>query len=240
MKFQENMYIGPNKDFLILSIDYVENKKTFGTVICPLCNNSFQWYLSDINTGKKKNCGCKKNYHYNDITNQVFNNLLVLERAQRDNVNNNHGQRALWLIQCQDCHQTLKMDLHSLKRGDHQPCPNLRGSFSKGETKIIQLLQELNISYETQKTFNTCRFLDSNAMARFDFYLPQYNILIEYNGEQHYGFTGSGWNTQETYETTVRHDEYKKKWCEENDFRLIVIPYTDLPILNKEYLSALL
>jgi hypothetical protein len=240
MKFQKNMYIGPNKDFLILSIDYVENKKTFGTVVCPLCNNHFQWYLSDINTGKKKNCGCKKNYHYNDISNQTFNNLLVLERVQRDNVSNNHGQRALWLVQCQDCNQMLKMDLHSLKRGDHQPCPNLKGSFSKGETKIIQLLQELNIFYETQKTFNSCRFLDSNAMARFDFYLPQYNLLIEYNGEQHYYFTDSGWNTQEAYETTVRHDQYKKQWCEENNIRLITIPYTDLPVLNKEYLSALL
>lgn len=239
-KFKENNLIGPEQNFLIKSIDFIENGKTYGTVICPLCNNTFQWYLSDINRGKKKNCGCKKNYHFNDITNQEFNNLLVLERAQRDNVVNNHCQRALWLVKCQDCEQILKMDLHSLKRGDHQPCPNIRGSFSKGETKIIQLLQELNISFETQKTFNTCRFLDTNAMAKFDFYLPQQNLLIEFNGEQHYFFTNSGWNTEETFNITTSHDEYKRQWCNKNNIRLVIIPYTDLSILNKEYILNIL
>ena len=27
-----------------------------------------------------------------------------------------------------------------------------------------------------------CKFLDTNALAKFDFYLPDYNILIEYDG----------------------------------------------------------
>ena len=95
-KFKENSLIGPERNFLIKTIDYIENGKTYGTVVCPLCNNEFQWYLSDVNRGKKKNCGCQKNYRFNNIANQEFNNLLVLERTERDNVVSNHAQRALW------------------------------------------------------------------------------------------------------------------------------------------------
>lgn len=239
-KFKENDLIGPEENFLIKSIDFVKNKRTYGTVICPLCGQEFQWVLSDINRGRKKNCGCQKNYCFNDITNQVFNNLLVLERTQRDNIISNHGQRALWKVECLECKQVLKMDLYSLKRGDHQPCPHIKGTFSKGETKISLLLQELQINFETQKTFNSCRFSDTNAMARFDFYLPDYKTLIEFNGQQHYSFTNSGWNTEEAFKTTIEHDKFKQQWSKENQINLITISYIDFDILTTEYLLNLL
>lgn len=62
--------------------------------------------------------------------------------------------------------------------------------------QISQLLRENNILFETQKSFKDCRFSDSNYMAYFDFYLPKYNCLIEYDGSQHFKYRDSGWNTK--------------------------------------------
>lgn len=57
---------------------------------------------------------------------------------------------------------------------------------SKGEEKINFILQELKIKFNTQKTFNDCINPKTNTKLRFDFYLPDYNCCIEYDGKQHY------------------------------------------------------
>ena len=67
-----------------------------------------------------------------------------------------------------------------LGNGHKTSCGCLR---SKGEQKIIQILQENNILFEKEKTFENCFYPDTGGMCRFDFYLPDYNILIEYDGE---------------------------------------------------------
>jgi hypothetical protein len=55
--------------------------------------------------------------------------------------------------------------------------------FSKGENKIAKILKENDIEFETQKIFDSCRFPKSNIVARFDFYLKEYNTIIEYDGK---------------------------------------------------------
>lgn len=98
-------------------------------------------------------------------------------------------------------------------------CPSC--TKSKGEEDIKQFLDNRNIEYVWQKTFDDCR--DVRPLP-FDFYLPEYNILIEYDGKQHHEpieyFGG-----KEAFEYTKRHDEIKNKYCEDNDIRLLRIPY---------------
>jgi hypothetical protein len=38
---------------------------------------------------------------------------------------------------------------------------------------------------------------NSDILLRFDFYLPDYNTLIEYDGKQHFIFDDKTWNTKE-------------------------------------------
>lgn len=73
----------------------------------------------------------------------------------------------------------------------------------------------------------------------FDFYLPNHNILIEYDGEQHY--YDRGYKTgmfRDTLEYTQMHDKIKTDYCINNNIKLIRIPYWDYnnidTILNKE------
>ena len=103
-------------------------------------------------------------------------------------------------------------------------------SKSKGEYKIQYFLLENNIKYELQKRFNNCK--DKMSLP-FDFYLPELNVCIEYQGEQHYrsGFSFFKCKyrdkAEEAYRTLKLHDKIKKKYCKEHNIKLLEIKYYD-------------
>lgn len=100
-----------------------------------------------------------------------------------------------------------------------QGCP--RCNTSKGEKTIANWLNKNNISYEQQKTFDSCR---NKLPLPFDFYLTDYNIAIEYNGKQHYepiDYFGG----EEAFKKVVMRDKIKENYCSENNICLIKIAY---------------
>lgn len=98
-------------------------------------------------------------------------------------------------------------------------CPKCNET--NGERTVRLWLERHDILYECQKHFDDCRDV---LTLPFDFYLPEYNALIEYDGKQHHEpieyFGG-----KEAFEYVKRHDEIKNKYCEDNDIRLLRIPY---------------
>lgn len=98
-------------------------------------------------------------------------------------------------------------------------CP--RCNQSHGEKEIALLLDKYNISYETQYKFNDCK---DKKVLPFDFYLPTYHKLIEYQGKQHYEpieFFGG----QDAFEIRQKHDNIKSEYCKNNGIPLLCIPY---------------
>lgn len=67
------------------------------------------------------------------------------------------------------------------------PCP-CQQTISTGVKRISSILDSLEIVYEKEKKFDTCLSPKGNPL-RFDFYLPDYNCLIEYDGQQHFSST---------------------------------------------------
>lgn len=103
-------------------------------------------------------------------------------------------------------------------------CPKCQET--KGERYVRQWLESKSIPYIYQKTFSDCR--DKN-MLPFDFYLPDYNVLIEYDGQQHFepvDFAGRGetWAKRQL-KITQRHDSIKNIYCQFNNIRLLRISY---------------
>ena len=98
-------------------------------------------------------------------------------------------------------------------------CPQCNES--SGERQVRQWLDNNDVRYECQKAFNDCR--DKQPLP-FDFYLPDYNICIEYDGKQHYESINY-FGGKETYEYTIRHDRMKDDYCKENNITLLRIPY---------------
>ena len=79
---------------------------------------------------------------------------------------------------------------------------------------------------------------------RFDFYLPLYNLCIEYDGEGHYAPVN--WNgcsdnrASESFERIKRNDELKNEYCKNNSIDLLRISYLDYDNIEKmldDYLS---
>ena len=79
-------------------------------------------------------------------------------------------------------------------------------------------------------------------MLKFDLYLPEYNLCIEYDGEQHFEpvrFAGcSIENATQAFENTKINDQIKNEYCKNNNISLLRIPYWDFKnieeILEKE------
>lgn len=77
------------------------------------------------------------------------------------------------------CGEIYKVSMTNFRKG--RRCPNCSSSF--GEKLVKSVLTELCIEFERHKKFEGLRYI--NPLS-YDFYLPEYNTLIEYNGEQHY------------------------------------------------------
>ncbi len=106
---------------------------------------------------------------------------------------------------------------------------------SLGEEKVYNVLKENNFKVESQYTFNDCKSSKYNAILKFDFYLPDYNCCIEYQGQQHYGYT-SGWNNKNNFEHRQELDEDKRQYCKKHNIKLVEIPFTDFDIIDREYI----
>lgn len=107
-------------------------------------------------------------------------------------------------------------------------CP--RCKCSKGELKIEKYLQDNKIDYFRQKTFSNCRNPITNQMLKYDFYIPSKNLLIEYDGEQHFkagDFGGFKFSNEDFNELRFR-DEIKTKYAYQENIKLLRIKYTEL------------
>jgi len=100
---------------------------------------------------------------------------------------------------------------------------------SKGEKEIAKILNKKQLLYISQKKYIQCKDI---YPLPFDFYLPDLNICIEYQGKQHYekvDFTGkmSDYQLKNNLNNIKKHDKIKKEYCKNNNITLIEIPYWD-------------
>lgn len=105
-------------------------------------------------------------------------------------------------------------------------CPKCNQS--KGEKDIQKYLEQNNIKYLQQFKISVDQSINVSGKAFIDFYLPDYNVFIEYNGIQHYEYTPyfhSGGAID--FEKQQQRDLYIEKYCKEKDIKLIQISYQD-------------
>lgn len=105
-------------------------------------------------------------------------------------------------------------------------------TMSKGELEISKVLEKNHIDYEFQKTFKDLSSKYSKGHLRFDFYLPDYNICIEYNGKQHYEIVDY-FGGERGFE--IQQERYKNKvdYCKIKNIKLIEIPYWEFDNIEK-------
>lgn len=218
--------------FTVIDGPIRKNKKIYWNCRCQ-CGTEKLIRSDGLKNGTTKSCGCYKKSvlienniirQTLDLTNQRFGKLLAKEKTDKRNADG----RVIWKCLC-DCGNWCEANTHDLQQGKISSCGCIK---SKGEFIIKQLLESANLSFEEQKSFSDCKFLDSGYCARFDFYVNN-EYIIEYDGEQHYYYKNNPntWNTKENFLMTQQHDIYKNQWCKDNNIPLIRIPYTKLDTL---------
>ena len=105
-------------------------------------------------------------------------------------------------------------------------CPNCNRAISKGERRIMEYLQEHDIEYSREHQFAW----QSHKAYRYDYFVPNYNLIIEFHGRQHYEDTNL---FHSSLEENQQHDKIKLDEALKNNFNYLVIPYTHYSKINE-------
>ena len=190
-----------------------------------ICGAEIELNTSEIKNRQKLSCGCQPPENIKNLVGQKFGKLTVLgytsKRAKEGSV--------IWKCQC-ECGTICEIPTYNLITHHTTSCgckmsevlKQLHSKKYKGEKQIAKILTENNIKYEQQKTFPYLK--DINSLF-YDFYLPDYNCVIEYDGQQHFQYIPFFYKDEEAFNKVKEHDKIKNKYCFDNNISIIRIPY---------------
>lgn len=122
---------------------------------------------------------------------------------------------------CPNCGFVRKVITKVLTRGDYF-CPKCSKKISYPEKFMSSLLELNGLKYEMQKTFDDCKI---KRCLPFDFYIKEYNCVIETHGIQHYSKTGK--YSYMNIDRSKIYDIYKKNYCKTKGIQYIEIDCRD-------------
>ena len=191
---------------------------------------------------RDKTCGCMlREYTIDDLKNNpnVRPDLVI----EGEYINNSTPIEC----RCKICNNTWYPTPNKLTQG--RGCPLCYSTkLSSGERYLVKIFNLNDIKFEAQRAFEKCKNPITNRLLKFDFYLPDYNLCIEFQGKQHYEAVifrnGSkrlkNANTKEEREIIKKEkeekaqkdlasnqyrDNIKREFCKNNNVDLLEIPY---------------
>jgi len=213
-----------------------KNQKTNIHLKCK--KDNYEWISNYQNFTDSKR-GCARCSHNNKLTQEEANENVLTKCKE---MNYTLAEPFIYIgagktklhIKCNidgHCWTPIYNNLINKKYG----CPKCN-NISKGERIIFSILNKKNIFYNTQYKFDDC--VDKYSL-KFDFYLPDYNMCIEYDGIQHYeiiNFFGG----EKEFQNRQKRDNIKTQYCKDNNIKLLRIPYTDYNIIEQIIFNTIL
>lgn len=219
------------KKFNRLTVMEISNKKgkknkTLYKCKCE-CGNIIEVDGYSLSSGHIVSCGCKNNENKNALGENNFKNLMGKKFGRLEVIKKTLGRdingAVIWECEC-DCGTHIKESSNTLLMNKVQSCGCLK---SKGEEKIAKILESYSINFKKQFTFDDLKY---KRKLRFDFAVLDDNnnllYLIEYDGIQHFSYSGNGWNNIKNFYANKTRDNLKNNYCKNNNIKLIRIPYT--------------
>lgn len=161
---------------------------------------------------KQHNAGLKSHDTFLNQIKAINPNLNILGRYD--------GSHVRIEVECLNCGNIWTPFAGSLVSGFG--CP--RCASSKGEKKIKTFLESYNITFTPQKTFKGLVGVGGKLLS-YDFYLPDFNLLIEYQGQFHDGTVP--FQTEGELLIQKEHDKRKATYAQLNHIKLLEIWYWD-------------
>ena len=210
-------YVESRGDLLLE--DYIDSRNKI-KIKCGICKNIFE----QTGNSYRKGSGCppcgidRTRLSYEDVKNRIEyygDTLLSLEYI---------NTRSLLQIQCGNCNQIFEKTCDV-----YQPFCKFCNS-TKLEKTMMTYLKNKNIEFVNQKMYKDC-LSEHNKQFRFDFYLPDNNVIIEADGKQHFipvRFRSKDYNIQEWFKIIQERDLIKTKYCIDNNIKIIRISYKEI------------
>ena len=207
---------------------------------CLQCDEVFDKSVNDMFRGR----GCSSCAGLTRRTNEEWKEIVADSTESEYLLISDHDRtrhKALFKHNIKECGNEFPMRIHSFVTLG-QRCPECaynvmtdgNGRLSSGARRIKKFLDKRDINYEMEKTFDDCYH---EILLRFDFYLPDKNIIIEYDGEQHFKSIPMLGGDEYLKNIQIR-DTVKNNYCKDNHIKLIRIPYYKknkvYEILNEE------
>lgn len=201
-----------------------EARKSKVRCLCD-CGNEVVKLRHYIMDGSVKSCGCllsdvASTNHSKDYSNYISDfGIKIIKKSSKNKYN-----QQLWECICGRCGKHFVELPIKIKRNCVRSCGCL--SSSSSELFISKILDDNNIQYRQQYTYNDCVNLKGNKL-RFDFAIIKNNkvfCLIEYDGQQHYKsvpyFGGDS-----AFKTRQEYDNIKNQYCTQNNIPLFRLPF---------------
>jgi len=204
------------------SVTRYENARTKIQYICK--KHGIIWQLPNSHT---EGHGCYKCSQEKNVIkankNKIVTTKLFIKRAKMIHGNKYNYSKTRYIRSNQKVHIICP------KHGEFWQTPNnhidCRNSCpkckeSRGETAVRTFLESNDIKFKTNYSINGCK---RRRKLLFDFYLPEHNIYIEFDGKQHY--VPFYLFSKSSFFMTQESDKIKNKFCSENNVELIRIPF---------------
>ena len=196
-------------------VEYAPEKMSAGAKVSLIDKFGFK--------GVSSFASCKMNKHFStfDIRsnreNFVYNANLLLRQNNYDTkcigfIDNSHLE-----FVC-GCGKKFILTQKQFRGGKYR-CDSCTSKYSSLELKVMNFLKENNVKFITGYKYQECY---DKLPLPFDFYLTEFNTLIEVDGKQHFF---PAMSSHEEFETRKKHDEIKNEFCLRNNIPLIRIPY---------------
>lgn len=207
------IYIEKNPQWtLITNLQKISSSRELISCKCNKCgkinNKTFYDYMKNIK------CFCNRKI---EEVNNIIQEICQKEKYNCLSLNKQNTYRDRIILQ-HDCGYQYEVVAQSFING-YGRCPKCMKKKSKGERLVQDWLVNNNIKFIRE--YPLC--LEGHTL-RMDFFLPEYNIYIEYQGEQHYKSI-SFFGGEENFQKRQYYDNLKRKYCKNN---LIEIPYYEI------------
>lgn len=238
---------------------------------CGECGKEFSARINNVKNGHTSSCGCvsikrsiKTIQEYNALQKPPHNKIrykegdyigdygiqYVKETRPYYSPSNPARKKGRYILAlCPSCHCEFEVLLENVVLGRTRSCGCI---VSYGEQKIQDALAVLGIKFESQKKFNSLygmptqqnnTTINGHNALRFDFFLSDKRLCIEYDGIQHWPerlSSGSRFNTPELNQRRAMHDKIKNQWCVDNGLSLIRVSYEAFELIDTSFVKEML
>ena len=160
--------------------------------------------------------GCPKCANKERVTKKICINRIKGRNIKLIGKYNGSREKTQWLC-LSDGHKWITTP-HNIFNGNG--CPKCNAS--KGELFVNKWLEDQSIEFVPQKRFIDCR---NKKPLPFDFFVPLFNTLIEYHGEQHFKHI-KHFGGKMSFKETKHNDAIKLKYAKDKGFNFIQLDYT--------------